>query len=57
VCEVCGRRNKEMSLGCWWGKIEGKISLEDLDVDGRLCTAVIWPRRGLIKAAMQIQAP
>ena len=62
MCGTCGRRDKERSLGCWWGKVEGKISLEDLDVDRMMCIVAIWPRtvtgeRGLIKTALKIQAP
>jgi len=61
VSGTCGRHNKEICLGCWWRKVEGKISLEDLDIDGRMCTVVIWPGtvtagRDLIKTAMKIQA-
>jgi hypothetical protein len=61
VCGACGRHNKETRLGCRWGKVEGKISLVDVDVDGRMCTVVIWPGtvtagRGFIKTAMKIQA-
>ena len=48
MCGACGRRNKGTSLGCWWGKVEEKISLEDLDVDGRMCTIAIWSRTILV---------